>query len=378
MKNTYHSLFRKRILISTIFIVSFAFMILVFTTGCSNSDNNDESGSSQVIETITDENGGIFETGQAKIDFPAGSVLEDVTVTGMLISLDQLPEHLEPVSSVHQISISDEKLYTAHSATISFNIAEHMEDDGVSIYHSEDGVTWNKLESTISGNTVSTTIPGFSYFMAAKSQSDVDDSAVYSLTVINDCEISSTVCLYQHDSEWGDNVSSIVWLSKHIFNNSTVIFQWKKEYGFCWAETGVMQPGVVFQSAQLITGDLTSYNKITFTNQQGAGEFVNLTASGNPGTMAIEKDGTIPMNTYATGIAMDSSAICAAQAMPNTMSQFSFNNTKYYITIGNYQQGEILDINEMDNKAEVVFPAGVYSMTATYNEDGTWTITSGN
>ena len=376
MKKRYQT--RNRIILSFILIVAVGLLILVYTTGCSNSDNDNETGASQVTGTITSEDGGVFETGQAKVEFPAGSVLEDVTVSGMPIFLEGLPEDLEPLSSVHQISISKDELYAAHSATVSFKLGGNTDKEGVCIYHSEDGVNWNKLESTVEGDNVSSAIPGFSYFMAAKSNTVETDSLIYTLKVVNNSSYSTNACVFQYDSDWGNNVMPITWFSRNLYPATTVLYQWSRDYGYCWSETGMIKPGVVFNSSQLIGGNLTSYNKITFTTKQGYGNLVNLTFSGSPGTMTIQQDNTIPNYTFATGIAMSSSPICATQSMPNFTNRFSFNNTKYYITMGNYIRGEILDINEIYNKAEIDFPPGVYSMTATYNADGTWTIVPTN
>ncbi|MCD4784919.1 MAG: hypothetical protein K8T10_13975 [Candidatus Eremiobacteraeota bacterium] len=370
MKRDCRTNINKRIMLSMVLIVSFVLLILICTIGCSNNDS--ESGTSQEFTGTIDEDGGNFEMGQVNMEFPANSVGSEVSITGEPVFIDNLPEDLIPLSSVYEISLSDLDEYISHSATLSFNLRESAEGKGVSIYHSSDGVTWDKLESTVEGNTISASVPGFSYFVAARGR-------IYSLRVINKSRNSWEACLFQYDSQWRNSgVMPVSWYSKYLHNSTSFTFQWVKDYSFCWAETGLLRPGVIFMSSQTINGDLSSNNKITLTNQQGAGQFINLCSGDPQGSMTIVQDSTILMQRFAIGLAMSGSPFCAAQAAPNMVTSFVPTNTKYYITMGNYRMGEVLDIYYISNKAEIVFPPGVYSMTATYNANGTWKVTSGD
>ncbi|MCD4784915.1 MAG: hypothetical protein K8T10_13955 [Candidatus Eremiobacteraeota bacterium] len=367
MKRDCRTNINKRILLSMVLIVSFVLLILIYTVGCGSSDN--ESGASQEVTGTINETGGIFETGQAVVNFPAGAVGSEVSISGMPIFIDDLPEYLIPLSSVYEISLSDLDEYISHSATLSFNLRESAEGKGVSIYHSSDGVTWDKLESTVEGNTISASVPGFSYFVAARGR-------LYSLRVNNKSHHSQIACLFQYDSQWENSgVMPVSWQRGFLYSSTSFIFQWAKDYAFCWAETGRLQPGVIFRAAQQISGDYDNNNKITLIkNQWESYEFTNQTSS-DPGSMTIVQDSGLPANRLAIGIARSGSPFCVAQAVPNTVRQFTAGNTKYYITMGHYSQGEVLDIYRIGNKAEIVFPPGVYSMTATYNSDGTWKVT---
>jgi hypothetical protein len=61
------------------------------------------------------------------------------------------------------------------------------------------------------------------------------------------------------------------------------------------------------------------------------------------------------------------------QAQPNITVTFN-PHPKYYIIAGNIQQGQVLDIKQVTSAPEVVFPPGVYQMTAILGLDNTWVI----
>ncbi|HEV8432375.1 MAG TPA: hypothetical protein VGR95_03105 [Thermoanaerobaculia bacterium] len=62
------------------------------------------------------------------------------------------------------------------------------------------------------------------------------------------------------------------------------------------------------------------------------------------------------------------------QALPNFQTVFT-PRPRFFITFGNYSRGQVLDTRLITTKAEISFPPGVLSMTATLNPDFTWTIT---
>jgi hypothetical protein len=70
---------------------------------------------------------------------------------------------------------------------------------------------------------------------------------------------------------------------------------------------------------------------------------------------------------------MSGSGIFAAQAQPNANLVIT-PHPQYWIAFGRFMRGQVLDPNAIVRKAEVVFPTGVASCTATYGADGSWTI----
>jgi rhizosphere induced protein len=202
-------------------------------------------------------------------------------------------------------------------------------------------------------------------------------SATYSLRFQNDSSFNGSAMIYQTDPGLGvPNVLSLAWFSRYAPPTKKVLFQWTLDYGFVWAETGTLVPGVMFVAAQYWPADLASSNAVTLTSQGGSCTFVNQKAGPRPGTLFINEDSTIPLKKVAVGIGMSGSGTFAVQAMPNFQLAFT-PQPQYWIAFGDYAQGEVLDIGAMANAAAIRFPSGVYAMTAVLNKDGSWTVQPG-
>lgn len=98
-------------------------------------------------------------------------------------------------------------------------------------------------------------------------------------------------------------------------------------------------------------------------------------SEGQPGTLTVQESASIPMNLAAVGIALSGSTAYAVQAQPN-MNQVFTPHPNYWITFGNYRQGEVLDAYQISNAAALNFPPGVTSLNVTLNPDGTFSVHS--
>jgi rhizosphere induced protein len=197
----------------------------------------------------------------------------------------------------------------------------------------------------------------------------------YTLTAINNSTNSGNFCVFQQDPDLGvSNVLSLAWFSKFAFPSTTIKFSWTIDYNFVWSETGVLTPGVLFDASQTFNADLQNSNQITLT-YAGGYNFINQTRGPNPGILYIKEDSTIPPKQASVGIGMSGFGTFVVQAQPNLNLNFS-PHPRYYIAFGNFIQGEVLDISEMTNVAEVAFPTNVYSMTAILGADNAWTVKS--
>ena len=61
-------------------------------------------------------------------------------------------------------------------------------------------------------------------------------------------------------------------------------------------------------------------------------------------------------------------------AMPNFNAQFTLQ-PNYWVAFGNYFTGQILDIEHMTGAAEVTYPPGATSLTATLGPDNVIKVT---
>lgn len=181
-----------------------------------------------------------------------------------------------------------------------------------------------------------------------------------------------SVCLYQDDPALATNVMSLAWLTKVAHPTTTVEISWNIDYNFVWSETGELVPGIIFKAYQTWDADLRDNNKVRFAYKDGAFTFEALDR-GNAGELLIEGDYSLPLNQASVGIGMSGAGTFISQAQSN-INTFYQPHPLYWITFGTYDQGEVLDITKITNKALIEFPANVYTMVATLNQDNSWTV----
>ena len=127
----------------------------------------------------------------------------------------------------------------------------------------------------------------------------------YSITVINNSNISGSDCVYQEDpSDGNPSIMSLAWFARFAMPGTRVKFTWATEYCFVWGETGSLMPGVTFQAAQTTSADLTSSNSITLTQTNGSYQFINQTQGTQPGMLTVVTSSSVQWGNVSTGIGM--------------------------------------------------------------------------
>jgi hypothetical protein len=71
---------------------------------------------------------------------------------------------------------------------------------------------------------------------------------------------------------------------------------------------------------------------------------------------------------------MSNAGTFAVQAQPNTNLVFT-PHPDYWLTVGTFRQGQVLDVEQITNEAAVPFDA-TFSMQAVLDSQNNWTITS--
>lgn len=200
-------------------------------------------------------------------------------------------------------------------------------------------------------------------------------STQYTLKVTNKSHNSGSFCVYQKDpdQEKYTNLYSLAWFSKACNPGTTLKFTWTLDYCFNWSETGILVPGVTFDASETKEADPSdsSKNAVGFTKANGAYMFTNPLRPGTPGELRIQTDNTIPINEASVGIGMSGQPALAISAQPN-MDYAFIPHPEYWITFGNYTEGEVIDLNQVTETAKIVFPLNVYSVSMTLQEDNTW------
>jgi hypothetical protein len=158
-----------------------------------------------------------------------------------------------------------------------------------------------------------------------------------------------------------------------------VTFTWTVNYSFVWSQTGSLQPGVTFvaqQTQDADPDDLTA-NQVLFDYRNGAFTFRPGSAAGMAelGSLYIRELSTVPIGTATVGIGMSNAGVFAVQAQPNMNLVFT-PHPEYWVTAGTYEQGEVLNIEQITNSANVGFDA-TFDMVAVLTPTNTWQISSG-
>jgi hypothetical protein len=197
---------------------------------------------------------------------------------------------------------------------------------------------------------------------------------IYSLTFVNNSSNTWDAAVYQKDPDLGvPNVQSLAWFTKTAAPTTKLVFTWTINYSFIWSETGQLVPGVQFNASQDWPADLSTTNQVSFTKSP-AYTFQNQTQGPAAGTLYISQDNTIPSKVASVGIGMSGAGVFAVQAQPNLQATF-VPHPQYWITFGQFTQGEVLDIGQITSKAaNVKYPFNVYSMTAILGPDNKWTV----
>jgi hypothetical protein len=206
----------------------------------------------------------------------------------------------------------------------------------------------------------------------------------YTLRVNNNSTNMVDMCTFQKDPNIGvPNVMSLAWFAKTAWPSTNLAFRWTIDYSFSWSETGELKPGVYFDASQTwpadpsvdgVSTDRSGGNQIGFSHESNAYRFTSTPTPGaQTGSLYIKQDAKIPLKQASVGIGMAGSGTFAVQSQPNLNLTFT-PHPKYFLAAGTFTQGEVLDVGSITNPVEIRFPANVFSMTATLNEDNTWTV----
>lgn len=202
-------------------------------------------------------------------------------------------------------------------------------------------------------------------------------SVIYSLEVKNKTNIGGMMCVYQSNPnpEIYRNLLPLAWLAVGCQGGVTVNFDWDIDYQFVWSRTGPLKPGARFKTSEKIETDPFSQDRnsigLTFDEKHGY-KFVESKTPSTKGSLLITCDNTMENDDAAIGVAMSGKGVFAQNARPNM--SFSFTpKPKYYLAFGDFQEGEVMDMNRVTTDSfRIDFGPNCHSLSVTLNEDNTW------
>lgn len=204
----------------------------------------------------------------------------------------------------------------------------------------------------------------------------------YSIVFVNKSTQAGTACLYQGteplilqpDADQSE-LFTLAWFTKKTNPNTKVKFGWNYEFCFVWDDLIDAEPGRVVDAGETVKCDaFTDNNFIRIEKANGAYRFKgpgNLERMG----LFVHSENTVPHKEAVAGIGMAGSGTFVRYMAPNMMYAFMLRSRpQYFIAFGDFETGQILDVEKLPCTQEVTFPPNVYSMLVTLHEDNTWTV----
>lgn len=195
------------------------------------------------------------------------------------------------------------------------------------------------------------------------------------ITLVNKSATATSLAVLQGGSE--QQAGIVAWLAKYAYPDTQIRFTWDDtDLCFVWAGTGQLSPGVVVDASQVVPTALNEGNVIdlSYDSKNRTFYFHNQQTGGQPGSLTIRQDSSIPPNAIAAGIGMSGKPTLVMQANPNMYTTFQ-PRTAYFLAFGAITQGEIIDTQTTPLHA-IEFPPNVVALTATLGPDNQWTVVS--
>jgi hypothetical protein len=202
----------------------------------------------------------------------------------------------------------------------------------------------------------------------------------YSLTVINDSELPSpTFAVFATLPNESDYATlSTAWLTQQIDESNQYVFTWDIEWGFAWTAIGTQPKYQWTGSGSLAADPLSDTGCLADFSYNG--DFQLQPGQGTPdgSTLWIVDAPTVPLPTKqpsSVAVTLSGSPVCATNAGPNLGQTFTLHPT-YYIDAGTYVKGQMVDGTSVTDFYELAFTDGNTALTATLQQDNTWTVES--
>ncbi len=202
----------------------------------------------------------------------------------------------------------------------------------------------------------------------------------YCIWFVNQSASAGKVCVYQDNSNVTfsqTNCKVLAWMLTGANSLVQVKLQWRADYDFVWFDYSSPE------TRQVLPTNVNTGNSVAFKKNQYGYYFQTMAANGPAGQLSIQSDGSIPtVNKTLVGIGMNGAGTFAAPAGPNLNYRFTpvkDASLVYWISFGYYsfEVNDPIDTATLNTPAQIIFPYGVYTMTAVLNSQNQWSIYSG-
>ncbi len=187
----------------------------------------------------------------------------------------------------------------------------------------------------------------------------------YSLTCKNQSSLLGSFAVFQRAPSITvpANVFSLAWFARPAHPGTQVTFTWMVDYSFVWSETGILQPGITFNASETLPADPFVQNFTQLTEDvYGATYFTQPNPSGTVGSLTIQQLSNVVPNRTSVGVGMAGQGTFVVQAAPNMTAVFT-PHPNYWVIFGNYETGQVMDIENVTGEVEATYAGSLTSRT---------------
>lgn len=197
----------------------------------------------------------------------------------------------------------------------------------------------------------------------------------YTLHFLNESRNPWTFCVYLQQPDVNvPGAQALAWLTVKASPTTRVMLTWTLDYGFAWTQSGTLANGnIQLAASQVWPADLNGKNRVTFTTKHDLPTFAAVDEGPNSGSLYIHQDRRVRANRSMVGIALSGLPAWVVPAQPNVDVIFT-PRPEYWVTFGQFVQGESIDLSEVTSAAPVVFPPNCFTMVARLAEDNLWRV----
>lgn len=198
----------------------------------------------------------------------------------------------------------------------------------------------------------------------------------YTLNVQNNSTQTGSFCIFQDSPDINlPGITTLAWMAKAAHPSTLLEFEWGIDYSFVWARAVDLKPGTVVKTSQSWEADLRIKNKVQFDYINGAYTFSNQTQSTHPSSLYINNSHRINSKEAAVGIGMSGKGTFLVPAEPN-MNVIMTPKPQYWLTFGDYKEGEVLDISKITGKSIKLDYKGKNALNVELTSDNNWKVVS--
>lgn len=195
----------------------------------------------------------------------------------------------------------------------------------------------------------------------------------YVLNVEHQGTACGNFCIYQTCEDQDEDIRSLVWFSKTAHPGTNLTFGWTNDYSFVWCEEGALDSGVVFHASEVRKAEPSdgAQSSVVFMKEDGAYHFAGFNQRTPRGRLGIKCDISVPAGEASIGIGMSGNPVFTRLAGPNMNYLFSLH-TRYWIAFGDFEEGEVIDLDRMTQSYEIKFPVDQYERSVRFTAGNTW------